>query len=99
MSSAIRSLAFAIGGTLIFSLSVHAEPPVAPFYQLVASLAPTGKLGEVIKREKVSTSIKGAQNGEFLPPLLPGSNPIQFRNCTRGLMPACSQFTSRRKTS
>jgi dienelactone hydrolase len=61
MSSAIQNLAFAIGGTLVLSLSVHAEPPVAPFYQAVARLAPTGKLGEVIKREKVSTSIKGAQ--------------------------------------
>ena len=45
----------------ISSFSVNADPPVAPFYADVMQLSPTGKLGQVVRKEKVSTSLKGAQ--------------------------------------
>jgi len=41
--------------------SAHANPPMAPFYVSVMKMAPEGKLGQVIKKEKIDTSLKGAQ--------------------------------------
>jgi len=41
--------------------SVFAAPPVAPFYESVMQMQPTGKLGQVIKKEQIKTSLKGAQ--------------------------------------
>lgn len=38
-----------------------AEPAVPPFYQAVMQMKVEGKLGQVIKQEKIKTSIKGAQ--------------------------------------
>jgi pimeloyl-ACP methyl ester carboxylesterase len=40
---------------------VRAEPPVAPFYEAVARVPPDGKLGKVVRQEKVGTRLKGAQ--------------------------------------
>ena len=40
---------------------VHANPPMPPFYAAVMKMAPEGKLGQVIKKEKIDTSLKGAQ--------------------------------------
>lgn len=40
---------------------VHANPPVPPFYQDVMKMTPSGKLGQVIKQEQITTSVKGAQ--------------------------------------
>lgn len=40
---------------------VLADPPVPPFYDAVSKMSPTGKLGQVIKKEPVKTAIKGAQ--------------------------------------
>jgi pimeloyl-ACP methyl ester carboxylesterase len=48
----------------LFSLSafvVHAEPPVQPFYAAAMKMKPDGKLGQVIKQEKIATSFNGAQ--------------------------------------
>lgn len=41
--------------------SAKAEPPVAPFYESVMKISPSGKLGQVIKQEKINTTVKGAQ--------------------------------------
>ncbi len=41
--------------------NAFAEPPVAPFYESVMKMRPSGKLGQVIKNEQIKTSIKGAQ--------------------------------------
>jgi hypothetical protein len=50
------------GSLLGFNVSVvHADPPVQPFYAAVMKMAPEGKLGQVIKQEKITTSVKGAQ--------------------------------------
>ncbi len=38
-----------------------AEPAVAPFYQAVMKMKPEGRLGQVIKKEKIETPIEGAQ--------------------------------------
>lgn len=49
---------------LLLSLNiavVHAGPPMQDFYAAVMKMTPQGKLGQVIKQEKVSTSIKDAQ--------------------------------------
>ena len=45
----------------IFSSAVFADPPVPPFYESVMKMAPNGKLGEIIKQERIQTSVKGAQ--------------------------------------
>ncbi len=45
----------------IFSGVVQADPPVAPFYEEVMKISPSGKLGQVMKKEKIATTIKGAQ--------------------------------------
>jgi pimeloyl-ACP methyl ester carboxylesterase len=38
-----------------------AEPSVSPFYQSVMQMKADGKLGQIIKREKIATPIPGAQ--------------------------------------
>ena len=45
----------------IFSTAVYADPPMPPFYTSVIKMAPEGKLGQVIKKEKIETAINGAQ--------------------------------------
>ena len=45
----------------VLSTAVLADPPVQPFYAAVMKMAPEGKLGQVIKQEKIDTSVKGAQ--------------------------------------
>lgn len=45
----------------VLSTAVFADPPVQPFYAAVMKIAPEGKLGQVIKQEKIETSVKGAQ--------------------------------------
>ena len=41
--------------------AVYADPPMQAFYTSVIKKAPEGKLGQVIKKEKIKTAIKGAQ--------------------------------------
>lgn len=54
--------ALALGTALsIFSSVVNADPPMQPFYAAVMKMKPEGKLGQVIKQEKIVTSVKGAQ--------------------------------------
>ncbi|MFM7142075.1 MAG: hypothetical protein ACKO2K_09215, partial [Alphaproteobacteria bacterium] len=43
------------------SSTVRAEPAVPPFYQSVMRMKPEGKLGQVLKKEKVETPVQGAQ--------------------------------------
>ena len=46
--------AFIFASLLGFNLSVvHADPPVPPFYAAAMKMAPEGKLGQVIKQEKI----------------------------------------------
>ena len=45
----------------VISSSVFADPPVPQFYEEAQKISPTGKLGEVVKKEKIKTSVKGAQ--------------------------------------
>jgi pimeloyl-ACP methyl ester carboxylesterase len=56
---------FAQGLVLAFSCfafgSAFAAPPLAPFYESVMQLTPAGKLGQIIKKEQIPTSLKGAQ--------------------------------------
>ena len=52
----------ALGTTLgILSSAAYADPPLPPFYTAVMKMAPEGKLGQIIKKEKIETSVKGAQ--------------------------------------
>lgn len=60
----MKKLLFSLLSGCFFALSastVVANPPVQPFYAEVMKMAPEGKLGQVIKQEKVATSIKDAQ--------------------------------------
>ena len=50
----------------IFSSAVSAEPPMQPFYAAVMKMAPEGKLGQVIKREKLILPSKERKLGEWL---------------------------------
>lgn len=62
MKKMTRISALALGATLsILSSTVFADPPMAPFYASVMKMAPEGKLGQIIKKEKIETSVKGAQ--------------------------------------
>lgn len=59
MKSFLQSLALACF-SFTFS-TAFAAPPMPPFYESVAQMSPTGKLGQVIKKEQIQTSLKGAQ--------------------------------------
>jgi pimeloyl-ACP methyl ester carboxylesterase len=59
MKSIIRHLLLAF--FLTASLSVLADPPLMPFYESASKMAPTGKLGQIVKKESIKTSVKGAQ--------------------------------------
>ena len=58
-----NSLAGLVLGTLvgIFSSSIYADPSVPPFYVSAMKMNAEGKLGQIIKQEKIMTPIKGAQ--------------------------------------
>jgi pimeloyl-ACP methyl ester carboxylesterase len=56
LSTLILGIAFGF-----FSASVLADPPLPPFYESVTKMTPSGKLGQIIKKEKIKTSVKGAQ--------------------------------------
>lgn len=59
MKSLVQTLALA---SFCFAFSTaFAAPPVAPFYESVVQMSPTGILGQVIKKEQIQTSLKGAQ--------------------------------------
>lgn len=45
----------------ISSTAVLADPPIPPFYEAVTKMAPNGKLGQIIKKEQIKTSVKDAQ--------------------------------------
>ena len=58
--------AFMIAGLVAMGLdaaapAVKADVALPPFYEAVMKLSPNGQLGQVVKREKVKTSIPGAQ--------------------------------------
>jgi pimeloyl-ACP methyl ester carboxylesterase len=51
-----------VGSALSFSFAiVHANPSMPPFYADVMKMTPEGKLGQVIKQEKITTPVNGAQ--------------------------------------
>lgn len=59
MKSLIQNLVLACF-SFTFS-TTFAAPPLPPFYESVVQMSPTGKLGQVIKKEQIQTSLKGAQ--------------------------------------
>jgi pimeloyl-ACP methyl ester carboxylesterase len=51
-----------VGSALSFSFAaVNANPSMPPFYADVMKMIPEGKLGHVVKQEKITTPVKGAQ--------------------------------------
>ena len=49
---------------LLFAFGVGAataQPSVPPFYKALGTMNPSGKLGQVIKQEKIATDVKDAQ--------------------------------------
>jgi len=61
MKFSFRSLCFTIGCSVMFASVSHAEPPLPPFYESVMQMTPDGKLGQVIHKEEIKTSLKGAR--------------------------------------
>ena len=61
MKFSIRSLCFTIGCSVMFASVSQAEPPLPPFYESVMRMTPDGKLGQVIHKEEIKTSLKGAR--------------------------------------
>lgn len=59
MKSGLKNLVF--GSLCFMAISAWANPPLAPFYEEVGKMSPNGKLGQIIKQEKIKTSVKGAQ--------------------------------------
>lgn len=53
--------AVVVGAVALMSATAAAEVYVPPFYAAVANMKPEGKLGKVIKKEKISTTVPGAQ--------------------------------------
>lgn len=50
-----------LGGLCFFAAAMSwSEPAIPPFYQEVSTMTPNGKLGEVIKKEQIQTSITNA---------------------------------------
>ncbi|CAM3640925.1 alpha/beta hydrolase [Polynucleobacter arcticus] len=60
MKKFLSTLALASLMSLNYSV-VYADPPMPPFYASVMKMAPEGKLGQVIKKEKIETTLKGAR--------------------------------------
>lgn len=50
-----------MGSSVMFTSASQAEPPLPPFYESVARMTPDGKLGQVIHKEEIKTSLKGAR--------------------------------------
>lgn len=53
--------AVVVGAVALMSATAAAEVYVPPFYAAVAKMKPEGKLGKIIKKEKISTTVPGAQ--------------------------------------
>jgi pimeloyl-ACP methyl ester carboxylesterase len=60
MNKLFRSFLLGALFTICFS-GAYAEPSVPPFYEALGKINPSGKLGQVIKQEKISTLVKDAQ--------------------------------------
>ena len=59
-SSKTGILTLMVASSLSASIA-FAEPAVAPFYQSAMQMKAEGKLGQIIKKEKISTPVQGAQ--------------------------------------
>ena len=60
MKDSLARIVFCIFFGLL-SNTVYADPPMAPFYAAVMKMSPDGKLGQVIKKEKIKSAIQGTQ--------------------------------------
>lgn len=47
--------------TFLLMAGAEAVPSVAPFYQEVSKIKPEGRLGEIVKKEKITTPVQGAE--------------------------------------
>ena len=56
-----RRLLLVIACSSLLPLAAEAAPAVPPFYVAASKIKPEGKLGQVVKKEKVATEISGAQ--------------------------------------
>ena len=61
MKTSIYSLLLTISCSAMFASASQAQPPVPPFYESVMQMTPEGKLGQVIHKEEIKTSLKGAK--------------------------------------
>lgn len=61
MKFASRFVATLLAALAVGAVDAAAEVALPPFYASVAKMAPAGKLGQVVKQERVTTSVAGAQ--------------------------------------
>lgn len=61
MKSFYRNVTLAFSFNILLPMPAQAAPSLPPFYIAASQLAPNGKLGQVLKKEKVATEIPGAQ--------------------------------------
>jgi pimeloyl-ACP methyl ester carboxylesterase len=62
MNKTSNLLALVLGTAFsILSAAVYADPPMAAFYESAAKINPNGKLGQIVKQEKITASVRGAQ--------------------------------------
>ena len=56
-----RYFFLALACSPMLSLTTHAAPDTPPFYVAASQIKPEGKLGQIVKKEKISTPIPNAQ--------------------------------------
>lgn len=56
-------VAFSLGLAALgpFAVNVAAQVPLTPFYEAASKMVPQGKLGQVVKKEEITTSVSGAR--------------------------------------
>ena len=61
LRNTIAAVSLAVAALSLVAVNVTAQVPVSPFYEAASKMIPEGKLGQVIKKEEIKTSIPGAR--------------------------------------
>lgn len=57
----LAAASFAVAALAPATLNVTAQVPLAPFYETASKIVPQGKLGQIVKKEEIATSIPRAR--------------------------------------
>src|SRR5664280_1832556 len=61
LRNTIAAVSLAVAALSLVAVNVTAQVLVSPFYEAASKMIPEGKLGQVIKKEEIKTSIPGAR--------------------------------------